>query len=70
MRSRPIHPDDIDGILLRSRQLVDEVFNHRPKGVGKAYLGTNQNTLEDALEIDLRTMLALAERQNRLDRDP
>ncbi len=42
--------------------------SHRGQ-VGKAYLGTNQHTLEGALEIDLRTMLALAERRNRLDRD-
>jgi len=70
IRSRPLRRDDTNEMRLRSRQMVDDVFQHIPKGVGKAYLGTDQHTLEGALEIDLRTMLALTERRNRLDLEP
>ena len=70
LRSRPLRRDDTNENYLRSRELFDEVLHHLPKGVGKAYLGTDQHALEGALEVDLRTMLAFVERRNRLDVDP
>jgi len=68
IRSQAGGDDPIINQML-SRRMVDEVFHFIPKGVGKAYLGTNQHSLEDALEIDLRTFISLAERRNRLDQD-
>lgn len=69
IRSQPF-PDGPSNHQELGRRLFDEVLRLVPKGVGKAYLGTNQHSVEDALKIDLRTFIALAERRNRLDQDP
>jgi hypothetical protein len=40
-----------------------------PAGIGKAYLLPEQGTLDDALEMDFKTVFALMQKRNCLDAD-
>ncbi len=46
---------------------LEELYNILPPGLGKALLTAGGTSLNEALEIDLRTALALAQRRNCLD---
>jgi len=49
------------------KQFFEEFLPSLPPGVGKVYLLPDQGTVNEAIEIDFRTALALSQRRNRLD---
>lgn len=53
----------------RLSRMMFEFFQSLPAGIGKAYLLPEQGTLDNALEVDFRTVFALMQKRNRLDVD-
>lgn len=70
IRSKAISEQDPDDRFYRGHVgAMVEFFRALPAGVGKAYLLSEQGTLDEALEIDFRTFFAMMQKRNRLDAD-
>jgi hypothetical protein len=50
-------------------RIMFEFFQSLPAGIGKAYLLPEQGALDDALEMDFKTVFALMQKRNCLDAD-
>jgi hypothetical protein len=48
---------------------IQEFLPSLPPGVGKAYLMPDPTTYDEAIEIDMRTFLAMTRKKNRLDNE-
>jgi len=48
-------------------KLLGGLYNMLPPGIGKAFLLPEKGSMDDAIEIDMRTALAISQRRNCLD---